>query len=91
MYTRKEELKTFSDELNINKLKKRGIFMVPINMKLSVLEIFKLSVQSSHFLMLISFWKTWEYQTTWPASCEICMLVKKRQLELDMEQQTGSQ
>ena len=30
-----------------------------------------------------------EYQTTWPASWEICMLVKKHQLELDMEQQTG--
>ena len=32
----------------------------------------------------------WEYQTTWPASWEICMLIKKKQLELDMEQQTGS-
>ena len=38
MHTRKEEVKTLSVELNINKLKKRGIFMVPINMKLSVLE-----------------------------------------------------
>ena len=36
------------------------------------------------------FWKRWEYQTTWPASWEICMQVKKHQLELDMEQQTGS-
>ena len=27
----------------------------------------------------------WEYQTTWPASWEICMQVKKQQLELDME------
>ena len=34
--------------------------------------------------------KRWEYQTTWPASWEICMQVKKQQLELDMEQQTGS-
>ena len=32
----------------------------------------------------------WEYQTTWPASWEICKQVKKQQLELDMEQQTGS-
>ena len=32
----------------------------------------------------------WEYQTTWPSSWEICMQVKKQQLELDMEQQTGS-
>ena len=36
------------------------------------------------------FWKRWEYQTTWLASWEICMQVKKQQLELDMEQQTGS-
>ena len=28
---------------------------------------------------------------TWPTSREICMQVKKQQLELDMEQQTGSQ
>ena len=32
----------------------------------------------------------WEYQTTWPASWKICMHVRKQQLELDMEQQTGS-
>ena len=32
------------------------------------------------------FWKKWEYQTTLPASWEICMQVKKQQLELDMEQ-----
>ena len=30
------------------------------------------------------------YQTTWSASWEICMQVRKQQLELDMEQQTGS-
>ena len=36
------------------------------------------------------FLKRWEYQTTLPASWEICMLVKKQQLELDVEQQTGS-
>ena len=36
------------------------------------------------------FLKRWEYQTTWPASCKTCMQVKKQQLELDMEQQTGS-
>ena len=29
--------------------------------------------------------KRWEYQTTWPASWEICIQVKKKQLELDME------
>ena len=36
------------------------------------------------------FWKRWEYQTTWSASWEICMQVRKQQLELGMEQQTGS-
>ena len=36
------------------------------------------------------FFKRWEYQTTWPASWEICMQVRKQPLELDMEQQTGS-
>ena len=35
-------------------------------------------------------WKRWKYQTTWPASWEVCMQVRKQQLELDMEQQTGS-
>ena len=36
------------------------------------------------------FLKRGEYQTTLPASWQICMQVKKQQLELDMEQQTGS-
>ena len=36
------------------------------------------------------FWKRWEYQTTWPASWEICIQVRKQQSEMDMEQQTGS-
>ena len=37
-------------------------------------------------------WKIlrWEFQTTWPASWETCMQVRKQQLELDMEKQTGS-
>ena len=36
------------------------------------------------------FFKRWKYQTIWPVSWETCMQVKKQQLELDMEQQTGS-
>ena len=36
------------------------------------------------------FFKRWEHQTTLPTSWEICMQVNKQQLELDMEQQTGS-
>ena len=39
--------------------------------------------------------KLWEIlremaQVTWAASWEICMQVRKKQLEMDMEQQTGS-
>ena len=36
------------------------------------------------------FWKRWDYQTTWLASWETYMQVRKQQLELDMKQQTGS-
>ena len=36
------------------------------------------------------FLKRWEYQMTWRTSWEICIQVKRQQLELDMEQQTGS-
>ena len=34
--------------------------------------------------------KEMEYQITWPASWETYMQVREQQLELDMEQQTGS-
>ena len=36
------------------------------------------------------FFKRWEYQTTWSTSWEICMQFQKQQLELYMEEQTGS-
>ena len=36
------------------------------------------------------FFKRLEYQIMWSASWEVCIQVKKKQLELDMEQQTGS-
>ena len=36
------------------------------------------------------FWKRWAYQTTWPISWETYMQVRKQQLELNMDQQTGS-
>ena len=36
------------------------------------------------------FLKRWEYQTTLHASWEICVRVKKQQVEPDMEQWTGS-
>ena len=37
-----------------------------------------------------NFWKRWENQTTWSASWETSMQVRKQQLELYMKQQTGS-
>ena len=39
---------------------------------------------------LWKFLKTWECQTTSPASWDICMEIRKQQLDLDMEQWTGS-
>ena len=42
-------------------------------------------IWSHHFMG-----KRWEYQTTLSASWEVCMQVRKQQLELDMKQQTGS-
>ena len=36
------------------------------------------------------FWKRWEYQNTWPASWETYRQGRKQQLEMDMDQQTGS-
>ena len=36
------------------------------------------------------FFKRWEHQTTLPAFWEMCIHVKKQQLEMDMEQRTGS-
>ena len=42
------------------------------------------TINCGHFL------KRWECQTTLPVSWEICVQVKKQQLELDMEQQIGS-
>ena len=32
----------------------------------------------------------WEYPTTWSASWEICMQIRNQQLQMDMENQTGS-
>ena len=49
---------------------------------------------NSHWLcgsqQTVKLFKRWKYQTTLPAPWEICTQVKKQQLELDMEQQTGS-
>ena len=63
-------------------------FLKNLAKSLSILFIFS----KNHLLVsfIFKFWKRWEYQTTWSASWEICMQVRKQQLELDMEQQTGS-
>ena len=42
-------------------------------------------VENSFIFFCGKFLKEWKYQTTWPASWEICMQLKKQQLELDME------
>ena len=39
---------------------------------------------------LLNILKEMRYQTSLPTSWEICMQVKKQQLELDIEKQTGS-
>jgi len=62
-------------------------------------------ILEKHLLLFIDYTKAFDYvghnklwkilkemgiPDTLPASCETCMQVKKQQLELDMEQQTGS-
>ena len=42
---------------------------------------------NQYFIVILN---GWEYQTSLPVSWETCMQVKKQQLELDLEQQTGS-
>ena len=54
-----------------------------------------LLIMPKHLIVWVSincgkFWKRWESQTTWSASWETYMQIRKQQLELDMEQQTGS-
>ena len=38
----------------------------------------------------VKFWRRWKHQTTWPASWETYMQIRKQHLDLAMEQQTGS-
>ena len=62
---------------------------VPENIYICFIDYAKVSECVDHKKCRKS-WKRWEYQTTWPASWETYMQVRKQQLELDMEQQTGS-
>ena len=60
-----------------------------------VIQLFRGIVFSFQLILILLilgnyFWKRWEYQTTWLVCWEICMQVRKQQLELDMEQQPGS-
>ena len=56
-----------------------------VGLKLNIQNTKIRAARSHHFMG-----NRWEFQTTWPASWEICMQVRKQQLELDMEQQTAS-
>ena len=46
----------------------------------------KLNIMKTRIIANWKIFKIWGYQTTWPVSWEICMQVKKKQLEPDMEQ-----
>ena len=59
------------------------------NIDLCFIEYIK-AIDSVHHNKLWKILKEMGYQNTLPASWEICMQVRKQQLELDMEQQTGS-
>ena len=49
-----------------------------------------MATEFSKFADVLSAALSQEYQIIWPVSWETCMQVRKQQLELDMEQQTGS-
>ena len=82
----------------------KRLFYTPVSLLLSRIQGYHYHLSKFHIYVLTmpkpltvwitincgKFWKRWEYQTTWSASWEICMQVRKQQLELDMEQQTGS-
>ena len=60
--------------------------------KMSVAALLIMSKPSTVWITINcgKFWRRCEYQTTWPASWETYIQVRKQQLELDMEQLTGS-
>ena len=60
---------------------------LPYNLAIPHLGIYPREMKDVH---CGKFFKRWEYQTTWPASWETYMQVRKQQLELDMEQPIGS-
>ena len=61
--------------------------------KTSISALFTITMPKPLTMWITINWKIlkqMEYQTTWPASWETCMQVRKEQLEQDMEQHTGS-
>ena len=64
-----------------------------ISKKIKCVPFFEIFLQMKEVLLWFSlqwiFFKRWENQTTWPASWETCMQIRKQELELDMEQQTS--
>ena len=79
------------DIVHIQKMSHFDITILQIELKTKVLKMCtKISILCVDHKNCGKFWKRWEYQTTLSASWETCMQVRKQQLELDMEQQTGS-
>ena len=72
-----------------------GVSASPSVLPVNIQDWFPLTVQTKPLTVWITincgkFWKRWEYQTTWPASLETYMQVRKQQLDLNMEQHTAS-
>ena len=56
------------------------------NRRLAAICVFIVGIQMGKMLYIyMGIYGIWEYQTTWPASWEICMQVRKQQLKVDMK------
>ena len=82
----------YSMYLKVFNRKKYFMYLKVFNRKTSISDLLTMPKPLTVWITINSgkFWKRWAYQTTWPASWETYMQVRKQQLELDMEQQTGS-
>ena len=85
-----------AEELEIKLPTSAGPYRMQVNSKKTIYFCFIVFVKGwKLFIVCIptnygKFLKRWDYQTTWSVSWEICMQVKKQQLELGMEKQNGS-
>ena len=86
-YDYKNYLYKVKDKCDMKNIKhgKGRVIMLSFKMG-SNLNYYQVKIDCYRYKLL----KRWEYQTTWHASWETYMQVRKQQLELDMEQQTGS-